>query len=171
MRRGEAAGTEEGEGSQEREKVLWAMAQHASLRDQSSLTIQKRRSNRTVYILRSGARGSRRGEGVRPARDLRMQTPVGAQWEDGSSLTRPAGRHEHVMARRARRANAPPKVGAGAPVLQAAAILTAPAKATTTGNALGRRFHPFRMVARPAQLVLYVSREGKGGKGLWKHSS
>ena len=50
---------------------------------------------------------------------------------------------------------------AGAPVLQAAAILTAPAMATTTESALGRRFHPFRMVARPAQLVLYVSREGR----------
>jgi len=45
--------------------------------------------------------------------------------------------------------------------LQAAVILTAPAMATTTESALGRRFHPFRMVARPAQLVLYVSREGR----------
>jgi hypothetical protein len=46
-------------------------------------------------------------------------------------------------------------------VSKPAAILTAPALAPTTESALGRRFHPFRMVARPAQLVLYVSREGR----------
>jgi len=34
------------------------MAQRASLRDQASLVIDKRRSNRTVYILRSGARAA-----------------------------------------------------------------------------------------------------------------
>jgi len=34
------------------------MAQRASLRDQTSLTIQKRRSNRTVYILRSESRAA-----------------------------------------------------------------------------------------------------------------
>jgi len=34
------------------------MAQRASLRDQSSLTIQKRRSNRTVYVLRHGVRAA-----------------------------------------------------------------------------------------------------------------
>jgi len=32
------------------------MAQRASLRDQTSLAIEKRRSNRTVYVLRHGAR-------------------------------------------------------------------------------------------------------------------
>jgi hypothetical protein len=32
------------------------MAQHATLRDQASLAVEKRRSNRTVYILRSGVR-------------------------------------------------------------------------------------------------------------------
>jgi hypothetical protein len=58
VRRGEAGGTEEGEGSQEREKVLWAMAQRASLRDQTSLAVEKRRSNRTVYLLRKGARAA-----------------------------------------------------------------------------------------------------------------
>jgi len=34
------------------------MAQRASLRDQTSLAVEKRRSNRTVYILRSGARAA-----------------------------------------------------------------------------------------------------------------
>jgi len=34
------------------------MAQRASLRDQTSLTVEKRRSNRTVYILRSGVRAA-----------------------------------------------------------------------------------------------------------------
>jgi hypothetical protein len=32
------------------------MAQRASLRDLTSLTVEKRRSNRTVYVLRSGVR-------------------------------------------------------------------------------------------------------------------
>jgi hypothetical protein len=34
------------------------MAQRASLRDQTSLAVEKRRSNRTVYILRGGFRAS-----------------------------------------------------------------------------------------------------------------
>jgi len=34
------------------------MAQRASLRDQTSLAVEKRRSNRTVYILRSGSRAA-----------------------------------------------------------------------------------------------------------------
>jgi hypothetical protein len=34
------------------------MAQRASLRDQTPLAVEKRRSNRTVYLLRSGARAA-----------------------------------------------------------------------------------------------------------------
>jgi hypothetical protein len=34
------------------------MAQRASLRDQTSLAVEKRRSNRTVYILRNGVRAA-----------------------------------------------------------------------------------------------------------------
>src|SRR5450759_2078050 len=34
------------------------MAQRASLRDHTSLAVEKRRSNRTVHILRSGARAA-----------------------------------------------------------------------------------------------------------------
>jgi hypothetical protein len=34
------------------------MAQSAVVRDQTSLAVEKRRSNRTVYILRSGARAA-----------------------------------------------------------------------------------------------------------------
>jgi len=34
------------------------MAQRASLRDQAPLTVEKRRSNRTVYILQSRSRAA-----------------------------------------------------------------------------------------------------------------
>jgi hypothetical protein len=34
------------------------MAQRASLQDQTSLTVEKRRSNRTVYVLRSEPRAA-----------------------------------------------------------------------------------------------------------------
>jgi hypothetical protein len=34
------------------------MAQRASLRDQTSLAIEKRRSNRTVYIVRGGVQAA-----------------------------------------------------------------------------------------------------------------
>ena len=34
------------------------MAQRASLRDRTPLAIEKRRSNRTVYILRNGVRAA-----------------------------------------------------------------------------------------------------------------
>jgi len=43
------------------ETSIWlpgVMAQRASLRDQTSLAVGKRRSNRTVYILRNGARAA-----------------------------------------------------------------------------------------------------------------
>jgi hypothetical protein len=40
------------------EGVPGVMAQRASLLDQTPLTIQKRRSNRTVYILRSRSRAA-----------------------------------------------------------------------------------------------------------------
>jgi hypothetical protein len=42
------------------------MAQRASLRDHTSLAVEKRRSNRTVYILRKGVRAAQ--EGPRPPR-------------------------------------------------------------------------------------------------------
>jgi len=34
------------------------MAQRANLRDETSLAVEKRRSSRTVYLLRSGARAA-----------------------------------------------------------------------------------------------------------------
>jgi hypothetical protein len=34
------------------------MAQRASLRDQTPLVVEKRRSNRTVYLLRNGVRAA-----------------------------------------------------------------------------------------------------------------
>jgi hypothetical protein len=43
------------------ERSTWlpgVMAQRASLPDQTSLAVEKRRSNRTVYLLRSGARAA-----------------------------------------------------------------------------------------------------------------
>jgi len=40
------------------------MAQRASLRDQTPLSVEKRRSNRTVYILRGGSRAAWKRSGA-----------------------------------------------------------------------------------------------------------
>jgi len=42
----------------EEEWLPGVMAQRASLRDHTSLAVEKRRSNRTVYILRGGFRAA-----------------------------------------------------------------------------------------------------------------
>jgi len=49
------------------------MAQRASLRDHTSLAVEKRRSNRTVYILRGGYQG---GLEPQPPRGWMAQSAV-----------------------------------------------------------------------------------------------
>src|ERR1035438_1718673 len=124
------------------------MAQRASLRDQTSLTVEKRRSNRTVYVLRSGSRAAC------------TVTPVSradGSKRGGQGLPGPRGRKttgEPARSNRRRMKGFPRRRG---PTLSfGAAAARAPSKSSLKGG------HPEENVGRLVRARRHRSDRGSG---------